>query len=150
MGLPCKVLMGTPRVCRQLLPHKTASGRRCERKHVPVKKHRLWRRQATLERPPVRRDSSDPPRNVPRRLSEHGCRAWRRRSGVLIAQRCMTACTAQASFSGEPRQQQGRRRDGQPTPAAPSHSWVISASQACSRVASVATFSRLVPAVRCA
>eukprot|EP00966_Prymnesium_polylepis_P128903 2981051-Prymnesium_polylepis.1 len=41
----------------------------------------------------------------------------------------MTACTAQASFSGEPRQQQGRRRDGQPTPAAPSRSWVISSSQ---------------------
>eukprot|EP00966_Prymnesium_polylepis_P276475 6387632-Prymnesium_polylepis.1 len=62
----------------------------------------------------------------------------------------MTACTAQASFSGEPRQQQSRRRDGQPTPAAPSRLWVLNASQACSRVARAATFSRRVPAVRCA
>eukprot|EP00966_Prymnesium_polylepis_P270782 6255574-Prymnesium_polylepis.1 len=40
----------------------------------------------------------------------------------------MTACTARASFSGEPRQQQGRRHDGQPTSAASSRSWAISAS----------------------
>eukprot|EP00966_Prymnesium_polylepis_P159125 3677559-Prymnesium_polylepis.1 len=94
------LFIGTPRVCRQLLPHNQKTGNgvgpgRCERKHVPVKKHRGWRRQGS-DAPPVRRDSSDPPRNVPRRSSEHGWRAWRRRSGVLIAQRCMTACTAQA------------------------------------------------------
>ena len=103
LGLPCKVPMGTPSARRQLLPDEKASGRHCERKHVPVKKHADWRLCATLESPP-----------------------------------------------GEPRQQQGRRRDGQPKPAAQSRSWAISASQACSRAARAAIFSRLVPAVRCA
>ena len=100
LGLPCKVPMGTPSARRQLLPDEKASGRHCERKHVPVKKHADWRLWATLESPPVRRDRSDLPRNVPRRSSEHGWRAWRRRSGVPIAQRCTTACTARASVVG--------------------------------------------------
>eukprot|EP00966_Prymnesium_polylepis_P194670 4512676-Prymnesium_polylepis.1 len=104
-----------------------------------------------LERPPVRRDSSDPPHNAPRRSSEHGWRAWRRRSGVQFARRCTTACTARASFSGEP---QGSIKAVDATDnrhqlrhLAPGSS---GASQACSRVALAATFSRLVPAVRCA
>ena len=114
-----------------------------------MKKHAGWRLWATLERPPARRGVSDPAHDAPRRSSEHGWRAWGRRSGVYIARRCTTACTVQASFSGEPREHHGLRRSAQPTAAAPPRSLVIMTSQVCSLAARAATRSLLVPAVQC-